>query len=426
VSVWTYVAIHLPQLAFLVFTVALGACVGSLVNVLAYRIPLGISVVSPPSRCPACGHRLTWRENIPVLGWVVLRGRCRFCKGRISVEYPIVEALMALLFGLVFFVWFILPPGAEWAGVRWGLMRQDWALNPPGHIWPSFVLVLALLGSLAAMTLIDARTFTIPLALCWVPTAAAVVIHPLHALWVQEAVGTMHVTPPGLHWMIPVPLWRDWGWVGAALGGAAGVGASNLLMAMGLIRRSFADFDEWEQSQAGSQGAGDGSDPTEAWRRYPHARREMVREAAFVAPIALLALAGWYAGSALGGEAVGPLWLRVLAGVLTGYLAGAGLVWGVRMLGSLAFGKEAMGMGDVHLLGAIGACLGWIDATLAFFAAAIVGLGWAILGAIAGGTLRRALPYGPHLAVATVLVMLGKPLLEWGLSRVLGTKINLP
>ncbi|MCH8937615.1 MAG: prepilin peptidase [Gemmatimonadetes bacterium] len=70
-----------------------------------------------------------------------------------------------------------------------------------------------------------------------------------------------------------------------------------------------------------------------------------------------------------------------------GYLVGGGVVWGIRIFGSLAFGKEAMGLGDVHLMAAVGACIGWIDSTVAFFIAAPIGLAWVLISAIFGGNL---------------------------------------
>jgi len=116
----------------------------------------------------------------------------------------------------------------------------------------------------------------------------------------------------------------------------------------------------------------------------------------------------------------------VLTGVLMGYLIGGGVVWAVRILGSLAFGKEAMGLGDVHLMAAVGACLGWVDSTLAFFGAAFVGLFWFVLGSVFSGTFKRTMPYGPYLAISTVLVLLCKPLIEAGLSALTGQRIDLP
>ncbi|MEO1237351.1 MAG: prepilin peptidase, partial [Planctomycetota bacterium] len=73
-----------------------GACVGSFLNVVVYRLPAGLSVVSPPSRCPGCERKLAAYDNVPVLGWLWLRGRCRWCKMKISVQYPLVEAATAL------------------------------------------------------------------------------------------------------------------------------------------------------------------------------------------------------------------------------------------------------------------------------------------------------------------------------------------
>jgi leader peptidase (prepilin peptidase)/N-methyltransferase len=76
----------------------LGAVVGSFLNVVAARVPVGASVVRPRSACPRCGHEIRERDNIPVVSWLVLRGRCRDCAEPISARYPIVEAATAALF----------------------------------------------------------------------------------------------------------------------------------------------------------------------------------------------------------------------------------------------------------------------------------------------------------------------------------------
>src|ERR1700728_3054191 len=75
-----------------------GAAIGSFLNVVIYRVPRGLSVVRPRSHCPRCGTELGDIENVPVISWVVLRGRCRHCKEPISVRYPIVELTTAALF----------------------------------------------------------------------------------------------------------------------------------------------------------------------------------------------------------------------------------------------------------------------------------------------------------------------------------------
>ncbi|WP_017662766.1 prepilin peptidase [Baaleninema simplex] len=84
---------------------ALGASVGSFANVVVYRLPAGLSLLWPPSRCPHCGHRLRRRENVPVFGWLWLRGRCAHCRAPISPRYPLVETATGLLFVLVFWLY---------------------------------------------------------------------------------------------------------------------------------------------------------------------------------------------------------------------------------------------------------------------------------------------------------------------------------
>lgn len=78
-----------------------GAAMGSFLNVVAYRVPMEMSVVSPPSACPKCGHAIAAVDNIPLLGWLVLGGKCRNCRQPISVRYPLVELATGLLWALV-------------------------------------------------------------------------------------------------------------------------------------------------------------------------------------------------------------------------------------------------------------------------------------------------------------------------------------
>jgi leader peptidase (prepilin peptidase)/N-methyltransferase len=96
----------------------LGLLIGSFVNVVAHRVPDGVSVVRPPSACPVCGHRIRARDNIPVISWFLLRGRCRDCDTRIPIRYPVVEALTGALFAAAVFVigtqWVL---GAYWWGI---------------------------------------------------------------------------------------------------------------------------------------------------------------------------------------------------------------------------------------------------------------------------------------------------------------------
>jgi leader peptidase (prepilin peptidase)/N-methyltransferase len=87
----------MPEVMIRVYAAVVGLCVGSFLNVCISRWPEGLSVVSPRSRCPVCGYGITWYDNIPVISYLVLRGRCRGCGTRISPIYPIVELAVGLI-----------------------------------------------------------------------------------------------------------------------------------------------------------------------------------------------------------------------------------------------------------------------------------------------------------------------------------------
>ena len=87
----------MPDSLVLLFVAALGLAVGSFLNVCIYRLPRGESLLMPASHCTTCGRSLAWYENVPVVSWLALRGRCRTCGTRISVMYPLVEAAAAVI-----------------------------------------------------------------------------------------------------------------------------------------------------------------------------------------------------------------------------------------------------------------------------------------------------------------------------------------
>ena len=128
----------------------LGLLIGSFLNVVIWRVPRGESIVSPASACPSCGHPLRRRDNVPVVSWVLLRGRCRDCRSPISTRYPIVEALTAGLFLAA-----LLRFGVDWAlpaylylaavGVALALIDVDVHRLPNVLVLPSYPVVAALL-----------------------------------------------------------------------------------------------------------------------------------------------------------------------------------------------------------------------------------------------------------------------------------------
>ncbi len=88
---------------FLSSSCVLGVVVGSFLNVCIYRIPEGQSIVSPPSACPKCGHQIRWYQNVPILSYLFLAGKCASCRARISLRYPAIELLTGTLFALVLY-----------------------------------------------------------------------------------------------------------------------------------------------------------------------------------------------------------------------------------------------------------------------------------------------------------------------------------
>jgi len=93
------------MLIFLAFSFVMGAAIGSFLNVCIARWPAGESVVAPRSRCPACGHQIRWYENVPIVSWLALRGRCAGCGGAISPRYLLVELLIGLGWLLAFWAY---------------------------------------------------------------------------------------------------------------------------------------------------------------------------------------------------------------------------------------------------------------------------------------------------------------------------------
>ena len=379
--------LHVPTA---LFVFAFGAIVGSFINVVIYRLPAGMSVISPPSRCPFCGVRLAWYDNMPIFGWLLVRGRCRTCKAPISPQYMLVEGFMACLFLGLYVAFYMAGPFSNW---WWGQVGGDWwYYNGPFRTPLAFLALVFMLAGLVAMTIIDARTFTIPMGIPRVLTVVAFVAWPLQALFPSSSRALDQ-------WPIHT---TDWHWFAVAACGMAGVLLAWGLLCRGIIRYSFADYDKYVPE---GQVIGD----------YPHARREMGLEMLFLLPVITGLTVGHFIGNVLPATAP-PVIIQALGGSLLGYLCGAGLVWAVRILGTLGFGKEAMGLGDVHLLGAIGAVLGWIDPVWIFFLAPFFGLSWAVvsMGISSVFKLRRVpLPYGPHLAMAALVVILCRPAVNW-------------
>lgn len=250
------------QLYLDALVVLLGLCFGSFLNVCICRIPEEKSVVHPPSACPGCGARIRWYDNLPILSWLILRGRCRGCRQSISIQYPVMELLTAVLF---FALWRV-----------------------HGLCWTTPIYALAVFGLMLA-TVIDLREF-------WLPDRVSIggmILFPLLSLLVPQLHGA------------------ETAWTG--------------------IRSS-----------------------------------------------------------------------------LLGLGIGFGLFWMIREAGTAALKQEAMGFGDVKLMGMLGALLGWQSILFITFISALIG---SVVGVslilLHRRELQSRIPFGPYLAGAALIWMLG-------------------
>jgi leader peptidase (prepilin peptidase) / N-methyltransferase len=207
----------------------LGLFIGSFLNVVIYRVPRGESVVSPRSRCPGCGQELAWYDNVPVLSWLVLRGRCRTCGEPISARYPVIEALTVVVFG----------------ALAWALAAQPWAV--PAYLWVGGLGIALAAIDLDTQRLPDALTlpsYPVVGALLLVPAIsyddwgaylrawlAAVAMAAFYFLLAFIKPGAMGMGDVKLAGVLGLVLgWLGWGvvlfggFLGFLLGGVLGVG----------------------------------------------------------------------------------------------------------------------------------------------------------------------------------------------------------
>jgi leader peptidase (prepilin peptidase)/N-methyltransferase len=185
-----------------VWLFAVGGAVGSFLNVVIYRLPAGMSLVRPGSHCPACKRPIRWFDNVPILGWLILRGRCRDCGAKISARYPLVEAVTAGVFLLLGIV--------ECLGGGANLPVPPERLSEACGIYAYHLLLLC---TLLAAVMIEADGHRVPMRLA-VPALVGGLCAPL--VW------------PRLH---PVPaswLFLD-GWTAGLIDGTSGLAAGFLL-----------------------------------------------------------------------------------------------------------------------------------------------------------------------------------------------------
>ena len=387
--------IVLPMWFWIVFLFAIGCCVGSFLNVVIYRLPRDKSLVRPPSSCPSCGKHIQFYDNIPLFSWLLLRGKCRYCKARISPRYFVIELLTGLVFVGTYFLFFE-------SGLRHGIP----AFLSGG--WILYLVSVILLSSLIACSAIDLEMWIIPLSICWFATAAGLL---------GGAVAPLLIHPATIRYYFLMPTTTDLIFINhttvASLvtGAIIGLGISMLLLATGILKRSyeFSGVQGSSENPSSPENPDGSADLPQAEEKF-NDRFEMFREVLFLLPIIVCALAASQIVNRC--PALHQWWLvfsqrPVVEGVmgsLAGYFVGCTVVWATRVFGTLAFGREAMGLGDVHLMGAAGTVIGPLFIVIAFFVAPFFGLIWAAAQMFARKT--RQIPYGPFLSTGIVVVMI--------------------
>ncbi|MHC4459015.1 MAG: prepilin peptidase [Planctomycetota bacterium] len=366
-----------PDWIWFVFIFAFGCCVGSFLNVVIYRLPKDKSLIKPASACPACGKHIRFYDNIPLVSWLLLGAKCRYCKASISPRYFVIELLTGLVFAGLFFLYFR-------SNLRAGIPSF------PDGSWFIYLTSIILLAALIAASAIDLELWVIPISICWFVTAVGLTASALCVYIIDPAVIRGYALLPS----------ASVNTASLAAGAAIGLAISWGLLTTGLIKRSYESDDSADLPNQQQ-------DTTKA--KFNH-RLEICREIIFLLPIILCSLAVYWIIRKT--PPIRTWWLDFsqqpvvagLLGSLWGYFVGCGVVWATRIFGTLGFGKEAMGLGDVHLMGAAGAVIGWAFVVVAFFIAPFFGLAW--VGFQMFFKKIRQIPYGPFLSLAIFTVMI--------------------
>lgn len=147
-----------PQPFLIAYIFAVGAVIGSFLNVVIYRLPRDRSIIRPRSACPACNTTIRWFDNIPIISWIVLLGRCRSCGQRISVRYPVVEAVTASLTAAAILRYGLTLVGLEvvvftWSTLALGLIDLDHQILPNVLTYPTLIfgLTVSFFGGLVPL-----------------------------------------------------------------------------------------------------------------------------------------------------------------------------------------------------------------------------------------------------------------------------------
>jgi leader peptidase (prepilin peptidase) / N-methyltransferase len=342
---------------------ALGAVVGSFLNVCIYRLPLDLSVNKPRrSFCPACRKQLAWRQNIPLLSWLVLRGKCAHCGARIAFRYFAVELLTALLFVLV------------WKTFPWEIAIAYWF----------FVSLLV------AATFIDFEHFIIPDEITIGGTIAGIVacgiVPELMATHARGRALVISALSAALGYVV---LWV------VLEGGKKIFGKKKIRLDAPTAFSWTRQGDDADFVVGDEQGLWSDYFARESDQLILHCDQATVGDR----DLGAADLRFHYDRVKMANEEIALDDLERISGVVR----------------ELEIPREAMGRGDLKFLACIGAFLGWRAVLFSVFAGSLVGSVVGLVTLIIGKRVWSAkLPFGPYLALGGLVWMFfGEPLVRW-------------
>lgn len=455
-------------LSWLLYWTALGLCLGSFLNVVIYRIPRNKSLRNPIwSACPHCDSRIHWYDNIPVISFVILAGRCRRCGVPIATRYVVIEIMMALIVLMIMDAFFI-------GHVREGLCTNRFGLTDQlSYDWPILLAHIILFGCLLAMSAIDLEHYWVDIRFTNIVTLCGFVLHtiwtPRHAdRWIRPfdstaVVSIMAIFGLALLWLYfacqphvdpedfdepqeePEPEESDEIQAAAAqpnlLAPSRAIGWIMGIVLVGIWILLFIDesgtielrhtgrgllpvtvFFLLIVSQSLISRPSDQAIAEAIYEERHESRRMVMTEFFYLLPALIFGIVGFFImrgdseitnriNAALNielhlGRGLFREWTPVygFATAASGYVIAGTIGWTVRILFTLVLGKEAFGSGDIHMMAATGCIAGWPVVVIGFFLTCVLALaGW-----IACLPFKRtkAVPLGPWLSLSFLIVVI--------------------
>jgi len=357
----------LPPGYYYISSFIFGLLVGSFLNVVIHRVPRGKSIIFPGSHCFACDAPIRVLDNIPLISYALLGGRCRSCRARISPLYPVVELLTGMLFAALVF-----KTGPGWEAL----------------------LEMAFASVMLALIFIDARYHLLPNVITYPSFVFALAAATIRSGWGEQSTNLVDfsLNMPALDSQFII---SRAALIGGLLLALAAIGF-RLLDYLDLIL--FNKYFEWEEK---NEFEGEGEVIVEETGQI--SLRVVMITGIFISVLWVIAV---FKFSPNNQQAFNDAYSGLLRASI-GVLFGGGLTWCLRALYFYIRGFEGMGLGDVKMISIVGAFLGWPGVFYVMLLGAILGVAVGVILAIRSKRgLKTALPFGVCLGIASLIVLL--------------------